>query len=120
MELVLEASKPLEVVQLLATAEHHRAQALGQGRATPRLQAGKRHHAQAEAGVVMAFVVQDQADHHEFHGQLRGFGVCTHQVEAGQVVAVGLEQVGERHRASFETNHRDAKMLEVVIAEAAQ
>ncbi|MCY1376033.1 hypothetical protein D9M69_634930 [compost metagenome] len=68
----------------------------------------------------MIFIMLNQADHHELHGQLRRIRVRAHQVEAGQVMAVGLEQVGERHRASFETNHRDAKMLEVVIAEAAQ
>ncbi|MNF64096.1 hypothetical protein D3C84_458190 [compost metagenome] len=62
----------------------------------------------------------NQADHHEFHGQLRRVRVRAHQVEAGQVMAVGLEQVGERHRASFEANHRNAEILEVVIAETAQ
>ncbi|MNM70991.1 hypothetical protein D3C81_826360 [compost metagenome] len=120
MEFVLEASKPLEVVELFATPEHHRAQALRQRSAATRLQAGQRHHAQAEAGVVVALVMQDQADHHEFHGQLWRLGVGAHQVEAGQLVAMGLQQVGEGHRPPLEADQGNAKMLQVLGAETPQ
>ncbi|MNI20564.1 hypothetical protein D3C73_740520 [compost metagenome] len=35
-------------------------------------------------------------------------------------MAVSLEQVGECHRATFEANHRDAEMLQVIVAESAE
>ncbi|MNH31195.1 hypothetical protein D3C79_915330 [compost metagenome] len=84
---------------------------MGQRRTTAGLQAGKWHHAQAEAGVSLTFIVLDQADHHELHGQLRCLWVGAHQVEAGKLSAMGFQQVGKGYRAPFEANQGDAKVL---------
>ena len=47
------------------------------------------NQAEAEADVVMVLIMLNQANHHEFHSQLRRVRVRTHQVETGQVMAVG-------------------------------
>ncbi|MNH19487.1 hypothetical protein D3C79_792270 [compost metagenome] len=68
----------------------------------------------------MLLIVLDQADHHEFHGQLRRFGVGAHQVEAGQFQAAGLQQVGKGHRAALEADQGNPEVLQVLWAEATE
>jgi len=62
----------------------------------------------------------NQADHHKFHGQFRRVRVGTHQVQARQLVAVGLKQVGKGHRLAFKANNGHAKVLDIVLAETPQ